>query len=155
MGWVTLTARKQSLRLAISDHQMRDIELSRKRRRMQRTSAYDIMVMQSNKSLELREIKNDYNEVRDARPEDRTSDEYNDWYMEYQEAKENYEAEKLDISETYDQEIAMLEQEKSDAEADIDQEQITVEAQLEAMNAEFDVVKEQISKEIENSTIKL
>ena len=58
MGWVTLTARKQSLRLAISDHQMRDIELSRKRRRMQRTSAYDIMVMQSNKSLELREIKN-------------------------------------------------------------------------------------------------
>lgn len=155
MGWVTLTARKQSLRLAISDHQMRDIELSRKRRRMQRTSAYDIMVMQSNKSLELREIKNDYNEVRDARPEDRTSDEYNDWYMEYQEAKENYEAEKLDISETYDQEIAMLEQEKSDAEADIDQEQVTVEAQLEAMNAEFDVVKEQISKEIENSTIKL
>lgn len=155
MGWVTLTARKQSLRLAISDHQMRDIELSRSKRKMQRTSAYEIMLKQTAKSKELREIKETYNKVRDERPEDRTSDEYNDWYIEYQEAKEKYEADRLDISEIYDQEMAMLEEEKSEAEADIDQEQVTVEAQLEAMNAEFDVVKEQISKEIENSTIKL
>ena len=122
---------------------------------MQRTSAYEITVLQSNKSAELREIKSIFDEIKKDRPEDRTSDEYNEWYMDYQMAKEDYEAEKLDITEMYDDEIARLENEQSEMEADIDQEQVTVEAQLEAMNAEFDVVKEQISKEIQNSTIKL
>jgi len=155
MGWVTLAARKQSLRLAINSHEMRDIELSRQLRAAQRTSAFEQSIMKSNKAVELREIKNDLDEVKDNRPEDRDSEEYNEWYMEYQLAKEDYEAAKLEINELYDDQLASLEQEQSDMEADLQQEQTTIEAQLEAMRAEFDVVKEQISKEIENSAIKL
>lgn len=155
MGWVTLTARKQSLRLAINGHEMRDIELSRQLRANQRTSAYDQSIMKNNKAVEMREIKNTLDEVKDQRPEDRDSEEYNEWYMEYQLAKEDYEAAKLEISELYDDQLASLESEQSDMEADLQQEQTTLEAQLEAMRAEFDVVKEQISKEIENSAIKL
>ena len=103
----------------------------------------------------MRTIKDAYDAVRDARPDDIQSDEYNTWYLEYQAAREDYEAEKLHFSEMYDDQLAMLEEECADKEAEIQQEQATVEAQLEAMNAEFDVVKEQISTEIEQSTIQL
>lgn len=155
MGWVTLTARKQSLRLAINSHEMRDIELSRSLRASERTGAYDESIMNNNKSVELRDIKNTLDEVKDARPEDRDSEEYNEWYMEYQLAKEDYEAARLEITELYDDELARLEEEHSDNEATIQQEQTTVEAQLEALREEYDVVKEQISQEIEESAIQL
>lgn len=155
MGWVTLAARKQSLRLAINGHQMRDIELSRKLRSDHRRSAYEQSIIKNNKAVELKGIKNDLDLIKDERPEDKDSEEYNDWYMEYQLAKEDYEADKLEITEMYEDQLARLEEEESDNEADVQQEQTTVEAQLEAMQSEFDVVKEQISKEIENSAIQL
>ena len=155
MGWVTLTARKQSLRLAMSNLEMRDLQISRTLRSAQRSSAYDQSIMKNNKSVELREIKSVYDEVKNDRPEDMQSEEYNEWYMEYQSAKEDYEAQRLEISEMYDDQLAMLEEEMADKEAELQQEQTTVEAQLEAMRAEFDVVKEQISSEIEQSAIQL
>ena len=155
MGWVTLAARKQSLRLAMSNLEMRDLQISRTLRSTQRTMAYEQSIIKNNKAVELRDIKETYEEVRDARPEDMQSEEYSEWYMEYQAAKEDYEAQRLEITEMYDDQLAMLEEEASDEEAMLQQEQTTVEAQLEAMQAEFDVVKEQISSEIEQSTIKL
>lgn len=155
MGWVTLAARKQSLRLSLSSLEMRDLQISRTLRSSQRQSAYEQSIIKSNKAVELREIKNVFDDIKDERPEDKQSDEYNEWYMDYQLAKEDYEAEKLDINEMYESQLAMLEEEASDQEAMLQQEQTTVEAQLEAMRAELDVVKEQISKEIEQSAIKL
>ena len=155
MGWVTLAARKQSLRLAMSNLEMRDLQLSRSLRSTQRSSAYEQSIIKNNKSVELREIKNVLDEVKERKPEDMQSDEYNEWYMEYTSAKEDYEAQRLEISEMYDDQLAMLEEECADKEAEIQQEQTTVEAQLEAMRAEFDVVKEQISKEIEESVIQI
>ena len=155
MGWVTLTARKLALRLAMSNLEMRDLQISRTLRSTHRQAAYDQSIIKNNKQSELRQIKDAYNEVRDARPEDMQSEEYNEWYMEYQTAREDYEAERLEITEMYDDQLAMLEEEIADKEADLQQEQTTVEAQLEAMQAEFDVVKEQISEEIKQSTIKL
>lgn len=155
MGWVTLAARKQSLRLSLSGLEMRDLQISRTLRGSQREYAYDQSITKNNKSVELREAKNIFDEIKDDRPEDKQSDEYNEWYMDYQLAKEDYEAEKLDISEIYDDQLAMLEQEASDQESMLQQEQTTVEAQLEAMRAEFDVVKEQISSEIESSAIQI
>ncbi|MBR5304055.1 MAG: hypothetical protein IKU37_04440 [Candidatus Gastranaerophilales bacterium] len=155
MGWVTLAARKQSLRLAMSNLQMRDLELSRSLRSMQRSSAYEQSIIKNNRAADLKLIKDKYDEIRKNRPSDIQSEEYNDWYMEYQSAREDYEASKMQISEEYDDQLAMLEEECADKEAEIQQEQTTVEAQLEAMRAEFDVVKEQISKEIEDSVIQI
>lgn len=155
MGWVTLAARKQSLRLSLSNLEMRDLQISRTLRSSQRQYAYDQSISKNNKAVELREAKNIFDEIKDDRPEDKKSEEYNEWYMDYQLAKEDYEAEKLDISEIYDDELARLEEEASDQEAMLQQEQTTVEAQLEAMRAEFDVVKEQISSEIESSAIQI
>lgn len=155
MGWVTLAARKQSLRLAMSNLEMRDLQISRTLRSTQRTSAYEQSIIKNNKACDLKEIKDTYDEVKDARPEDMQSEEYSEWYMEYQSAKEDYEAQRLEITEMYEDQLAMLEEEAADQEAMLQQEQTTVEAQLEAMQAEYDVVKEQISKEIEESAIQL
>ena len=137
MGWVTLAARKQSLRLAMSNLEMRDLQISRTLRSTQRTMAYEQSIIKNNKAVELRDIKETYEEVRDARPEDMQSEEYSEWYMEYQAAKEDYEAQRLEITEMYDDQLAMLEEEASDEEAMLQQEQTTVEAQLEAMQAEY------------------
>ena len=155
MGWVTLSARKQSLRLAMSGLEMRDLELSRSTRSTQRSSAYEQSIIKNNKAVELRQIKDTLDEVKGERPEDKKSEEYSEWYMDYQQAREDYEAERVEITEMYDDQLAMLEEESADKEAEIQREQQTVEAQLEAMNAEFDVVKEQISNEIEQSTIQI
>ncbi|MBQ4647176.1 MAG: hypothetical protein IJB79_07495 [Candidatus Gastranaerophilales bacterium] len=155
MGWVTLAARKQSLRLAMSNLEMRDLQISRTIRSTQHTSAFDQSIIKNNKAVELREIKNTLDEVKGEKPEDIKSEEYNEWYMEYQSAREDYEAQRLEISELYDDQLAMLEEEIADEEAMLQQEQTTVEAQLEAMQAEYDVVKEQISTEIEQSTIQI
>ena len=155
MGWVTLTARKQALRLAMSSLEKRDIDISRQIRASHRQYSYDQSIFKNNKAYELREIKDTYDEVRDERPEDRESDEYNEWYQEYQFAKEDYEAAKYDINEMYEAELAMIEEESQDNEAMLQQEQATIESQLEAQQAEYDVVKEQISKEIEESAIKI
>ena len=155
MGWVTLTARKQSLRLAMSNLEMRDLQISRSLRSLQRESVYEQSIIKSNKNTELREIKNVFDEIKEDRPEDKKSDEYAEWSNDYALAKEEYEAEKLDINEMYDDELSRLEEETAEKEADFQREQTTVEAQLEAMQTEYDVVKEQISKEIEESAIQI
>jgi hypothetical protein len=155
MGWVTLAARKQSLRLAMSNLQMRDLELSRQLRSMHRSSSYEQSIIKNNRAADLKQIKDAYDKVRNARPESMDDPGYNDWYLEYQAAREDYEHQKMILSEEYDDKLKMLEEEVADKEADIQQEQTTVEAQLEAMKAEFDVVSEQISQEIEDSVIKI
>ena len=155
MGWVSLSLRKLSLRSAISNLELRDIQISRTLRQTQRQLHYDQSIINNNKASELKEIKNIYDEVKDRRPEEMGTEEYNEWYMEYQDAREEYEYQKLEISEFYEAQLATLEEEAADKEAQLQQEQTTVEAQLEAMRAEFDVVKEQISADIENSVIQL
>lgn len=154
MGWVTLAARKQSLRFSMNGLEQRDLQLSRSTRSTQRSSAYEQSIIKSNKASELRQIKETLDAVKGERPE-MDSEEYNEWYMDYQSAREDYDAQRVEITEMYDDQLAMLEEESADKEAQIQQEQQTVEAQLEAMNAEFDVVKEQISKEIEQSAIQV
>ena len=155
MGWVSLSLRKASLRMDISNLELRDIQISRTLRSTQRQMHYDQSIIKNNKAADLLEIKNTYDAIKDERPEDMQSDEYNEWYQKYTDAKEEYEYERLQITEMYDDQLAMLEEEASDKEAELQQEQTTVEAQLEAMRAEFDVVKEQISKDIESSVMHL
>lgn len=155
MGWVSLSLRKASLRRDISNLELRDIQISRTIRQTERQMHYDQTIIKNNKSADLKEIKDVYDEVKGRRPEDLTSTEYSEWYQEYSDAKEEYEYQKLQISELYDDQLEMLEEEASDKETELQEEQTTVEAQLEAMRAEFDAVKEQISSDIESSVIKL
>ncbi len=55
----------------------------------------------------------------------------------------------------YESELAMLEEEASDKETQLDMEQTEVEAQMEAISQEMQAVSEAVSTEIQNSTIKL
>ena len=155
MGWVSLSLRKASLRMGISNLELRDIQISRTLRQTQRQMHYDQSVIKNNKAADLRAIKDVYDAVKQGKPQDMQSQEYSEWYQTYTEAKEEYDYERLQITEMYDDQLAMLEEEASDKEADLQQEQTTVETQLEAMRAEFDAVKEQISADIESSTMKL
>ena len=153
MGWVSLSLRKLSLRANISNLELRDIQISRTLRQTQRQLSYEQSIMKNNRSGELRDIKEVYDEIKGDRPE-MDSEEYNEWYMEYQDAREQYEFEKNEIQTYYDDQLAMLEDEAADKEALLQEEQTTVEAQLEAARAELEAVSEQISADIESSAIK-
>lgn len=153
MGWVSLSLRKLSLRANVSNLELRDIQISRTLRQTQRQLSYEQSIMKNNRSGELRDIKDVYDEIKGDRPE-MDSEEYNEWYMEYQQAREDYEFEKNEIQTYYDDQLAMLEDEAADKEALLQQEQTTVEAQLEAARAELEAVSEQISADIEDSAIK-
>ena len=153
MGWVSLSLRKLSLRANVSNLELRDIQISRTLRQTQRQLSYEQSIMKNNRSGELRDIKEVYDEIKGDRPE-MDSEEYNEWYMEYQDAREQYEFEKNEIQTYYDDQLAMLEDEAADKEALLQEEQTTVEAQLEAARAELEAVSEQISADIEDSAIK-
>lgn len=155
MGWVSLSLRKASLRRDISNLELRDIQISRTIRQTERQMHYDQTIIKNNKAADLKEIKAVYDAAKQGKPKDMNSTEYSTWYQAYSEAKEEYEYQKLQISELYDDQLEMLEEEASDKETDLQEEQTTVEAQLEAMRAEFDVVKEQISTDIQNSVISI
>lgn len=155
MGWVSLSLRKASLRRDISNLELRDIQISRTIRQTERQMHYDQTIIKNNKSADIKEIKAVYDAAKDGKPKDISSTEYSEWYQAYSEAKEEYEYQKLQISELYDDQLEMLEEEASDKETDLQEEQTTVEAQLEAMRSEFDAVKEQISTDIQNSVINL
>ena len=155
MGWVTLASRKQSLYLSSNHLELRDLSLSRSTRSTQRDSAYEQSIIKNNKSAELREIKDAYDDVRSERPEDMKSEEYSEWMTDYNMAREDYESQKNEINDYYEDQLANLEQESADKEAEIQQEQQTVEAQLEAVSAEIEAVEEQMTQEIEQSTIQV
>ncbi len=154
MGWISLTLRRQSLQSAIQEHELRDIELSRQTRRVHRQLSYDQSIYNADKTYELKVAKEAYMAVREQRP-DVASSEYAQWAAEYADAKEDYEAQKMDINDYYDGIMEELETEATDEETRIQDEQTTLEAQLEAMRAELETVKEQIKSDIDSSKISL
>ena len=155
MGWVSLTLRKLSLRESINSHELRDIQISRQMRSIHRALSYDQSVHTSAKKLELQEAKEAILDLRDRKPEDYGSNEYNEWYQEYTDAQTDYQEEKMNINEYYDEILNEIEEESTDEETILQEEQTSLEAQLESMRSEFDAVKEQISSDIENTTLKL
>lgn len=154
MGWVSLTLRKLSLRSGIQASELRDIQISRAIRSNNRQLSADQSIQNKSKQEELEAAKADYMEVRDDKPE-ADSPEYNEWYQSYAEAKEDFESQKLDINNYYDDILKELEEEATDRETRYQEEQTTLESQLESLRAEFDSVKEQISSDIESSSIDL
>ena len=154
MGWVTLTLRKLTLRAEINSLELRDIQMSRQIRSVQRNLSYEQSVFNNNKKQELSTAKAEYLEIRNNRPEI-GSDEYEQWKLDYSQAQEDYNAQKEDINSYYDDIMQELEEAASDEETRLQEEQTTLEAQLEAMRSELDVVSEQISSDIDSSKLNL
>jgi len=154
MGWVTLSLRKLTLRTQINDFELQDITLSRQLRTTQRHRAYDKSRLEASKKSEITEAKKAYTKAREDRPEV-TSEEYAEWQANYAAAKEEYEAQKLDIDDYYDGLMEDIEEEATDEENRIQEEQTTLEAELEAVRQELEAVNEQISSDIQSSKISL
>ncbi len=154
MSWVTLTLRKLTLRAEINSLELRDIQMSRQIRSIQRNLSYEQSVFNNSKKHELADAKSSYLEIRDNRPET-DSEEYADWQLDYSAAREDYEAQKQDINDYYDDILSELEEAATDEETRMQEEQTTVEAQLEAMRGELETVNEQISSDIESSKLNL
>ena len=161
MGWITLTLRKESLDIDANNLELRDLQLSRRLRLIQKNLRRDQSIFTRNKKNELAKIKAEYDSVKDRRPVgedgkiDTGSDEYATWQQDYAMAKEEYEAAKLEIENYYSDVNNELEEEATDRENEIKDQQTTVEAQLESNKTELETVKEQISKDIDQSKISL
>ena len=166
MGWVTLTLRKKDLKNTISEYELRDIELSRETRSVQRQLAYDQSIFNTDKTQELRKAKANYTAVKGDKvelPEDTSNEEamkayntaYEDWKTKYEMAKEDYEAKKVEIEDFYDDQMNEIEQEATDRENDIEQERTTIEAQLQAVRSELESVNDQIKSDIDSSKLTL
>ena len=150
---MTLALRKQSLKAEINSLNFDDIQLSRKVRAVHRNLSYEQSVFSAQKKLELRAAKSEYMAIRNERP-DVDSEDYEDWKVEYAAAQEDYQAQKQDIEDYYDDLNEEIESEAQDEE-DAIQEQITrTETQRDAMSAELQAITDQIKTEIEGSAIK-
>ncbi len=166
MGWVTLTLRKKDLKNTISEYELRDIELSRETRSVQRQLAYEQSIFNADKTKELRAAKANYTAVKGQKvelPDDTTDKEamkayntaYDEWKTNYAMAKEDYEAKKVEIEDFYDDQMNEIEQEATDRENDIEQERTTIEAQLQAVRSELESVNDQIKSDIDSSKLTL
>ncbi len=155
MGWLTLQSRKQTLIAEIHDSELQCITLSRELRSRQRHTSYEQTILNNEKTQRLREIKSQYDAVKDERPEsaDMDSNEYKNWLKDYEDAKEDYEYEKLMINDEYDELLQELEEESTDKETEIQEQQATLEANLEAMRNELKALDDQISSDIESQTV--
>ena len=156
MGWVTLNGRTLTLRTDINQMELQDIALSREIRGIQRNLSYQQSVYNKEKKRDLANAKREMNQVREAKPEDAKygSNAYNEWNTTYQEKRSEFEEQKVEIEDYYDGLLEEIEQEATDRETEKQEEQTVLEANLEAQRAELDVVKEQVSSDIDSSTIK-
>ena len=154
MAWMVLALRKQSLKSSVNELTYEDIQLSRKVRSVHRHLSHEKSVYNADMKGELREIKSAYMQVRNARPADLKSDEYNQWKQEYADAQEDYQAAKQDIQDYYDDLNEEIETEAQDEEDALQDEITETETQRDAQSAELQAITDQIKTEIEGSAIK-
>ncbi len=153
MAWITLSLRKQTLKGQINELNNNDVQLSRQQRSVHRHLSYEESVFDTQKKNELRKAKSSYNAIRSQRP-DVDSAEYEEWKVEYAAAQEDYQAQKQDIEDYYDELKTDLEQESQDEEDQIEEQITRTETQRDAMSAELQALTDQIKTEIQNSAIK-
>ena len=160
MGWVTLTLRKTELKRTHADYQTQLLGISRTKRQMARRNHYEQLVVRNKQTKELREIKLNYDEEREYLHESLNSNtlseaQKNDIRNKLTELQQQYSYDSNEIKTIYEEDLAMIEESANDEETMLDQEQVKIEAQLEAIKAEMDAVGEAISSQIQSSTIKL
>ena len=164
MGWVTLTLRKTELKRTHADYQKRLLDISREKRQMAREYHYEQTCVQNEQQAALRTLYSNYRIESDAVREqisglDSTQADYRQQYDNLQnklaQIKEDYELNKNTETTDWEDELAMIEEEANNAETILDQEQVQIEAQLQAISAEIDAVDGAIGDQISKSTIKL
>ncbi len=175
MGWVTLTLRKRELKQAHAYYQLRDLQISREKRQLARQKQYETASIQNQQEQALMPIKDEYrtsrqsimDQISDLREQKKQAKEsgadsstdfdgqISDLQMELSNLQLDY-TENVNAEKTfYEGELAMIEEEVSDQETQLDMEQVEVESQMEAISQEMQAVSEAVSTEIQNSTIKL
>ena len=154
MAWMTLALRKQSLKPEIAELNYEDLQLSRRKRSLHRHLAHDKAAYNAAMKAELAEVKGVYMDVRNERPEDIKSDDYQKWSADYSEAKEDFEAYKADIKDYYDDLNEEIETEAQDEEDLIDDEITRVETQRDARNEELQSITDQVKAQIEADALK-
>ena len=152
MAWITLNLRHKSLNPEINCLELADMQYSRDIRQIQRHLSLEKAIINTAKKKEINEATKDYKELRDQR-EERKEDK--DYLQELADAKEKAEEKKVDINDYYDMRNSEVEEEATDEENYIGQLQSTIEVQLEAIRNEVQVVKEQVSKDIQEERINL
>ncbi len=152
MAWITLNLRHKSLSPEVNCLELADMQYSRDIRQIQRHLSLEKAIINAAKKKEINEATKDYKELRDQR-EERKEDK--DYLQELADAKEKAEEKKVDINDYYDMRNSEVEEEATDEENYIGQLQSTIEAQLEAIRNEDQVVKEQVSKDIQEERINL
>ena len=162
MGWTTLTLREKNVRTDKNELEKRDLELSRMLRSEQRNLAYEQSIFQTDKNYELKAQKDAFAQVRLQKPSkaDYQDNEayvqaYEEWKVIYDQAKEDYEGMVADINDYYDTYMNILEEASTELQEDIENEQTTIEAQLQAVNQEIDVVDQQTNSDIQQSKLNL
>lgn len=153
MGWTTLTLRKAELRRDHAYYEQRNLQISREKRQITRQLHYEQTVYNNDKSQELRDAKADLDALRESRPSTKDPG-YSDWQQQYSDAKEDYEAQKVDINDYYDGLMSELEEESSEREAMLEQEQTEIEALMENISAEIEAVGQAVSSDIQSTTPK-
>ncbi len=152
MAWITLNLRHKSLNPEINNLEKADMQYSRDIRQIHRHLSLEKARINAAKKKEINEATKEYKELRDQR-EERKEDK--DYLQELADAKEKAEEKKNDINDYYDTKNSDVEEEATDDENYIQELQSTIEAQLEAIRNENQVVKEQRSKDISEEKINL
>ena len=68
MSWITLSLRKQDLKLQANDLELQDISLGREERTIQRNMAYQKAVVEAEESAQLHNVKEEYKRIKEQRP---------------------------------------------------------------------------------------
>lgn len=153
MAWIPLSLRKTELKKQVSECTLNILEYSRRKNAVHRHLSYEQSRYNTEKKSELRRVKSEYTDVRNNRP-DVKDDGYEDWKYEYAQAQEEYQANKQDIEDYYDDIQSDLEADAQDEEDWWQQLQTTEETQRDALNQELQAISDQIKTEIDGSTIK-
>ena len=154
MAWITLALRKQSIQRDISEKNCYILELSRSIRATHRHLSYDQSIYNHDKTAELRDAKEAYNQAKQNRPDVSDSEAYEKWKVDYTQAQEEYQAKKCDIEDYYDGINQDLEEEAQMEEDHFNELKTQAETQRDALNAELSALQDEVKTEIQNEAIK-
>ncbi|MBQ8475706.1 hypothetical protein IJ531_01440 [bacterium] len=156
MAWISLALRHPENKQYGNQLTTNITEYSRAIRGVHRHLSVEQAHFNRLKKTELRDIKSEYMEVRDRRPDIKgDSAEYENWKVEYTKAQEDYQNRKADIEDYFDDVNSDLESDAQDEEDWWQQLQTQDETQIDAVSAEDQAIADSIKTEIDNAAIKL
>lgn len=153
MGFGTLLMGSKEERYNVNFGNLNIMQLSRQKTNNSKHLSYEQTIFNNDKAQELREAKEPLDALRKERPSV-DSEEYREWQQKYNDAKEDYEAQKVDINDFYDGINNELEEESTDEETRITTSQDQIQAYVEYASQMQQAEAQGISSDIQNSTPK-